>query len=399
MGINVTGSTIYTSEYDKIRSIIGSQEPMPRTPKGTIKIDVDRGWLKLRWTYQKKRYAMALGMEDTVINRRLAQTTADIIKADIAANHFDNSLTRYRPGSDALETITVTELFEKYTAWKRRQITKRSLDKYQGLIPRLNQYFKTRQASVITEDQALDFRDWLLKSLSTATVRERIVMMRACWLWAIGKKVLIDNPWENVRIKAQQRPRPFTQQEYSQILDGFQKLHPDYADFVTFVMGIGCRLGEAAGLRWGHLSDDCSKIWIGESWGRGERKPTKTYKDRAFQLSVELATMLHRRKPASAGNDDLVFMAANGGPIDDHNFRRRYWTPVLESIGVPYRKPYSMRHSFISQAVDQGWSISEISSITGNSEETILRSYTGGVKGTTKLKSVWAVDKIESLGS
>ncbi len=363
---------------------------MARALRGSVQTELDRGWLRLRWTYKKQRYYLSLGLPDSVVNRRLAQAKADVIQADINAGHFDPSLLRYK--GEEITAITVVELFEKYIAWKRRQISKRSLDKYLGLTPRLSQYFKARKASAITEDQALDFRDWLLTLVATATARERLGMIRSCWTWAINKKVLTDNPWENVRIKAapRPRPRPFTQEEYAQILDGFQKLHPDYADFVAFVMSIGCRLGEAAGLRWGHLSDDCSKIWIGESWGRGERKPTKTYKDRAFQLSAELTAMLHRRKPASAGNDDLVFTAANGGPIDDHNFRRRYWTPVLESVGVPYRKPYSMRHSFISQAVDQGWSISEISSITGNSEETILRNYTGGVKGTTKLRSVWA---------
>lgn len=369
---------------------------MPRAPKGTIKIDTDRGWLRLRWTYQKQRYSMALGLADTVVNKRLAQATADTIKADILADHFDKSLVRYR-GNETTD-LTVVELFEKYTAWKRRQISKRSLDKYLGLNSRLKQYFKSRKASMITEDQALDFRDWLLTSLSTSTARERVGMMRSCWTWAIGKKVLEENPWENVRVKAEPRPRPrpFTQQEYSQIIDGFTQMHPHYLDFVRFVMGIGCRLGEAAGLRWGHLSDDCSKIWIGESWGRGERKTTKTNRDRAFELSPALTDMLKARRPAGTGADDLVFSATEGGPIDDHNFRRRYWSPVLEAVGVPYRKPYSMRHSFISQAFDQGWSVSEIASITGNSEETILRSYTGGVRGRAKLRSVWSQDEVSS---
>ncbi|MEM0978890.1 MAG: tyrosine-type recombinase/integrase, partial [Cyanobacteria bacterium P01_H01_bin.58] len=262
---------------------------------------------------------------------------------------------------------------------------------YLGLRSQLDTYFGSRQADRVIEDHALDFRDWLLKSLSPLTARQRIGMLRSCWTWAIGKKLVTDNPWENVRVKAppKQRPRPFTQDEYQRILKAFAEHHPHYLDFVKFLMGVGCRPGEAAGLRWAHLSDGCDRIWIGESWGRGERKATKTNRDRAFKLSAELAEVLRKRRPAAVRSDDLVFMSPEGKPIDDHNFRRRHWTPALDVASVPYRKPYNTRHSFISQALDQGWSVSEIASITGNSEETILRSYTGNVRGEAELKSVW----------
>ena len=360
-----------------------------RAPKGSINIGLLRGWLRLRWTHQGKRHTLSLGLPDTDVNRRLAQAKADIIKADILAGQFDASLMRYQP--EQLVGLTVSDLFQRFTEWKRRQVGKRSLDKYLGLQVHVDTFFKTKRVDDLTEDRALDFRDWLSDRLAASTARERIGMMRSCWAWAIGRKLAADNPWENVRVKVppKQRPQPFTQDEYRRILAGFQDHHPHYLDFVRFLMGLGCRPGEAAGLRWGHLSEDCRKIWIGESWGRGERKSTKTNRDRAFELSSELAAMLKSRRPSGAGHDDMVFPSAEGKPIDDHNFRRRYWTPVLEAVGVPYRKPYNTRHSFTSQALDQGWSVSEIAAITGNSEETILRHYTGSVRGQAKLRSVW----------
>ncbi|WP_348918734.1 tyrosine-type recombinase/integrase, partial [Adonisia turfae] len=103
----------------------------------------------------------------------------------------------------------------------------------------------------------------------------------------------------------------------------------------------------------------------------------------------DLVAMFRARRSATVRDDDLVFTSPKGNPIDDHNFRKRHWTPALAAANVPYRKPYNTRHSFISQAIDQGWSISEIASITGNSEETILRHYTGSVRGEAELKSVW----------
>ena len=364
-------------------------EPKKRALKGEIALHVDKGWLRLRWNHQGKRYVMAVGLVDTPGNRALAEAKGAVIRAAILSQQFDKSLVKYR--YEASDSLTVVELYQKFVDWKRRQVTKRSLDKYLGLKSHLQTYFGTRQADRVTEDHALDFRDWLSKKLSPATARERIGMMRSCWSWAIGRKLVAENPWGNVRVKSppKQRPRPFTQDEYRRISAEFRENHAQYADFVQFLMGIGCRPGEAAGLRWGHLSENCDRIWIGESWGRGERKPTKTNRSRAFKLSPDLVTMLRSRRPPAALDDDLVFTSATGKPIDDHNFRRRHWAPALEAAGVTYRKPYNTRHSFTSQALDQGWTISEIASITGNSEETILRHYTGSVRGEAELRSVW----------
>ncbi|MEL6229591.1 MAG: tyrosine-type recombinase/integrase [Cyanobacteria bacterium J06627_3] len=381
------------SRYDIKWSMIGRQnvvvEPKKRARKGEISVINDKGWLRLRWSHQGKRYVMAVGLLDTPANRPLAEAKAGIIRADILSGQFDKSLVKYR--YETSESLTVLEVYEKFVNWKRRQVTKRSLDKYLGLRSHLETFFGSRQAARVIEDHALDYRDWLLKRLSPATARERIGMMRSCWSWAIGRKLLAENPWENVRVKAppKQKPRPFTQDEYKRIIDTFRELHSNYLDFIQFLMGVGCRPGEAAGLRWRHVSENCDRIWIGESWGRGERKPTKTNESRAFKLSPDLAEMLRARRPAAARDDDLVFTSSEGKPIDDHNFRRRHWVPALDVASVPYRKPYNTRHSFISQALDQGWSVSEIASITGNSEETILRSYVGSVRGEAELKSVW----------
>ncbi|MEM1240657.1 MAG: phage integrase SAM-like domain-containing protein [Cyanobacteria bacterium P01_H01_bin.26] len=231
-----------------------------RALKGEIALHVDKGWLRLRWNHQGKRYVMAVGLVDTPGNRALAEAKGAVIRADILSQQFDKSLVKYR--YEASDSLTVVELYQKFIDWKRRQVTKRSLDKYLGLKSHLQAYFGTRQSDRVTEDHALDFRDWLSKKLSPATARERIGMMRSCWSWAVGKKLVAENPWKTVRVKSppKQRPRPFTQDEYRRISAEFRENHTQYADFVQFLMGIGCRPGEAAGLRWGHLSEKCDRI-------------------------------------------------------------------------------------------------------------------------------------------
>lgn len=333
---------------------------------------------------------MAVGLPDSSINRELAQRQAAIIQADLQADRltpgsFDPTLARYRDqhGENA---ISVVKLWERYTAYKQKTLPDPdSLMKYRGLTRYLKQYFKTRAAQSLSEEQAFDFRDWLLKQLEPITARERIGMLRSCWKWAIKRKLLGENPWADVRVKVppKAKPKPFTTEEIGQILDYCESEanYQHWRDFIQFCLSVGCRPGEAAGLKWKHLADDCSSVWVGESWGRGRQKGTKTNRARAFTLFPELQEMLLQRKPQGCKSDDYVFTAPNGGPIDDHNFRKRYWTPLLSELAIPYRKPYNTRHTFSSHALDQGWSVSEIAAVTGNSEETILRSYVGNPHG------------------
>ena len=218
-------------------------------------------------------------------------------------------------------------------------------------------------------------------------------MLRSCWQWALKRKLVTDNPWSevNVKVQAKARPKPFTAEEIGKIL-GRTKQDPAYqhwSDFIEFCLSVGCRPGEAAGLKWKHFEDDCSAVWVGESFGRGRQKGTKTNQTRSFQLFPELQEMLLNHRPKKWKEADYVFTAPKGGPIDDHNFRKRCWVPLLDELQIPYRKPYNTRHTFCSHALAQGWSVSEIAAVTGNSEETILRNYVGNPHGKAAVKRLY----------
>jgi integrase len=365
-----------------------------RAAKGTVKVDVDRGWLRLRWSCQGRRFVLSLGLPDEPTNRTIADRKARLIETDIKLEQFDPTLDRYR-SQVSTEGISVVSLFDQFTEFKRKQLDPASLDKYVGLMGHLKQFFREQKAVQVGEDKAFQFRDKLLKKLAPITVRERLTMLRSCWQWGVKRRLVRENPWLEVKVKVppQQKPRPFTRSEVGRILQGFKedKDYSYYTDLIEFLLSIGCRPGEAFGLRWKHLNADCSVIWIGEAWVRGRQKPTKTNEDRAFSLTPRLRQMLLDRRPQGYKPDDLVFPAKRGNPMDDHNFRRA-WKIMLDKLGIEYRKPYNSRHSFVSHAVDRGLKPSEVSEISGHSEETIYRHYLGNVKGQVQLPELWGGD-------
>jgi integrase len=77
-----------------------------------------------------------------------------------------------------------------------------------------------------------------------------------------------------------------------------------------------------------------------------------------------------------------LFAARRGGPFDLANFRRREWTPAVETSGVhtPARI-YDMRSTFASRALAAGVSVFELGRIMGTSVAMIERHYGTLIEG------------------
>lgn len=323
---------------------------------------------------------MALGLRDDPVNRTVASQRAAQIRLDILSGNFDETLEKYKgdriphQGKD----FGAVALFERFIEMKSHQTQPRTLEKYRGLLVWLRDFFGDRPA---TEADASPFIAWLRENLEPVTAHERLGLLKAAWRWGMEQGWIRENPWEGhvIRKPPKQKPKAFTKAEVEAILNGFgeSRYYRHYADYVRFKFGTGCRTGEVNALRWRHFHDDCSVVWVGESYTHGEFKGTKTGKARDVKLSVSLATMLRSRLADSQGEgDDLVFPAPRGGPIDEHNFKRA-WAKVLEKVGVRYIRPYGTRHTFISHALDSGMNPVEVAAITGHDVKTLYENYAG----------------------
>lgn len=364
-----------------------------KAAKGSVVVQVFKDRLRLRWSHQGTRYYLYLGLADSKVNRIVAEGRARLIEGDLATGNFDPTLAKYKPENQRVRSLSVAELFEQFTKHKAKQVYKRTLAKYRAMAGHLSQFFRGKTVEAIGDAEAEDFRDWLVKRLAPITVRERLTLLRACWTWAIKHKLAAHNPWTEIRVKVppKQKSKPFTLDEIERILQGFRddRHYSHYADFIEFLFGTGCRTGEAIALQWQHLNQDCSVVWIGESWSRGERKATKTNQARYITLTDRLQQMLLARRPDRVNPKALVFPSPKGLAIDDHNFRNRAWKSVLVKLSIPYRKPYTTRHTLVSHALDVGMSPAAIAELTGHTIETLFRDYAGNVQSRPKLPELW----------
>ena len=206
------------------------QAGLTRTGKGKVAISADRGYLRLRWRWQGKRYSMALGLPDSAVNRASANKRAQQIELDIASGNFDATLLKYKPkAKPGAQSITSGSLFGQFTAErsKARGLTKRSLEKYQAIQAHLESFFGDKSVEQIDPNAAQSFGKWLGTRLSSLTVKQHLFLVKSCWDWAITSNQLEDpNPWVDVvkavKVPPKQMPKPFTREEIGVILHAFR---------------------------------------------------------------------------------------------------------------------------------------------------------------------------------
>ncbi|MBD1856992.1 MULTISPECIES: tyrosine-type recombinase/integrase [Leptolyngbya] len=363
--------------------------PQSKAQAGKVEILVQSDRLRLRWSWIKslggdgRRYVLPLRLPDTPVNRKVAQTKAQIIEQDLATNHFDPTLNKYRV-QQSTTRLTVVALFERYMEAKTPHVYKSTLIKYRGLLSHLKKHFRAKPANAIGQVETIVFRDWLTNSekLEPITVKDKLYLISACWDWAVLEKMCPDNPWlpvvSSFKVPPKQKPKPFTRDEIKMIVQGF-RTDPEYCfygDFVEFFLSIGCRTGEAVALLWKHVSDDCGTVWIGESVTvDGDRKAEKRYRARSLPLPDRLKALLLARRPAKVDPEAPIFSSRRGKIISTRNFAKRAWRTVLEKLSIDYRRPYTSRRTSATISYEYGENPAIVARRLGHDPRTLFRNY------------------------
>lgn len=359
-----------------------------KASKGSVKVEEVDGRLRLRWRVAGERYTLALGLQANTEHQAVAEAKAKLIERDILLENFDSTLERYRPAYEkprqsTKKNLTALELFKKFADTKRFQNYERSMERYEILIRFLTKYGK----DIKTTEDARNFRAWYseLTGCGSGTLKERIWQLASCYNWALEQGLVSENIFKGldkeIRIEPKQPPKPFTTAEIARILLVLERDDrlSHYKPYILFLLNTGCRISEAIGLRWKHLSHDCSSAWIGESLSRKIRKGTKTNKTRNIPIVPKLQKLLTEIMPKEVEGDALVFKSPRGKPIDDHNFANRTWREILSLAKVDHRKPYNLRHTFISHCLAQRMEPVEIAKMAGHDIEVMFEHYVGSI--------------------
>ena len=92
---------------------------------------------------------------------------------------------------------------------------------------------------------------------------------------------------------------------------------------------------------------------------------------------------------AQKGNSWLlggyVFLDGKQQPVNQELFRMKAWEPVLKRLGVRYRPPYQMRHTFATLAISVGENINWVARMLGHQSPVVtLEKYNRYVPNLTR---------------
>jgi integrase len=146
----------------------------------------------------------------------------------------------------------------------------------------------------------------------------------------------------------------------------------------------GVRTGEAFGLRWPNVDLRNARMLIAESVVLGEeRDSTKTGVARSVILNSRALAAIQRQRAVSMAGMGHVWTHPfdNLGWTDERAYRRNYWEPTLKRLGIRYRRPYTMRHTFATMMLMAGRTPAWCAKQLGHSIEMFLGTYSKWIDG------------------
>ncbi|WP_017654270.1 tyrosine-type recombinase/integrase [Fortiea contorta] len=342
---------------------------------------------------ESNRY-ISTGLDSTPDNLKKAQIVAWTIEEDLQRGTLDPTLERYKESFRPKQTIQkqpdLLEIWLAYAEYKRPQVEettwlklyKRTLTNHIQSLPS----HKPTDSSLICS--------YLLSNFSVAVTKRVLRYLSACCKWA-----KVQNNFSELRQDIREPKRrlrniqPFSEHERDCILEYFRQHSTHYLPFVSFLFATGCRTGEAIGLRWANVAEDCSYVVFSESFDSDTkiRKSTKTGVSRRFPCNGQLKQLLQQLTRGEL--DSLVFTNKKGRPIHNSVFVSKVWKPSLSALVkegklTSYRRLYTTRHTFISHCLEAGVPVTTIASWVGNSPEILMRHY-AGVVNTGHLPPQW----------
>lgn len=232
--------------------------------RGSVGLEAKEGRLRLRLPrslFNGKQIYLSLMIDDTKLNRKIAEQKIRQIEADILSNNFDFTLAKYKPQTHLApvaylkpkQELKIPDLWVKFQAFKQPNCAPGTWRTY---ILQGNYLKKCPYKSL---EEAQQVFDWIALNIPTDSAKRLLVQLSACCNWAIKNNLITTNPFEGLakEIKLKKLSteeddiNPFSKEERDAIIAAFKanNYYKHYANYVQFLFLTGARPSEAIALQ------------------------------------------------------------------------------------------------------------------------------------------------------
>ena len=358
-------------------------------------VEVRESCIRVTFTYEGRAQRQTLmlngmTMPPTTANIRYARRLAIEIRDKIRHDTF--SMAEYFPASGDGGVLTVGGQLDSWLSGQR--IEKSTKSGYQAAINFWNGAVCDGRGNTVGTRPLRALKPSHIKiatasrpELSGKTINNYTSVLREALEFARDDKLIGENPMDKIEAAPHQKdpPDPFTREELEKISADFGLKHPgQVANLAEFWFWTGMRTSEIAGLKWGNVDLASSSVLVAEAMVRGVRKSnTKTNTARVVKLnSRSLAALQNQRKHTQIAGEAVFQDPRYDTPwSDERAFRRSYWTPTLKRLGIRYRRPYNMRHTYATTMLMAGMNHAFCAKQLGHSVDIFQRTYSKWIDG------------------
>jgi integrase len=355
------------------------------------------GYLAFRLYWNGMEAWEGTDLMDNAKNRQRMEARAVLISEEMERGKFDylkwfpegNKAEQFKPKEEPPKTIG-----EYYRSWiprKRPPVVRPGLERdYRDhfrlyILPKFENIILGNLTPALLEA----FRSYLLQEYEARTPTKRLSLksvknimdgsFRAMIRDARTVDYLIEkDPFEPLvwPRKLPSKPDPFEEEERDAIIAHFRQKNYFYYPFVCTLFFTGMRPSEALGLCWTDVDLRRGEISILKSRYLGEESGTKTEgSERVIRVLPSVIDVLKAIKPLHVAEDTPVFLNHDGEPINFHTWRAKIWYRALRAKEIRVRRPYTMRHTFISVGLTNGVKIKWLAEYCGTSVAMIEKHY------------------------
>ncbi|KIG08598.1 Protein of unknown function DUF3596 [Burkholderia sp. MR1] len=224
------------------------------------------------------------------------------------------------------------------------------------------------------------------RELSGKTINNYVSVLRLALGIAVADELIPTNIAEAVtRAKHQRQPTdPFSREESEAIIAEAALMDAQIHNYIELWFWSGLRTSEINGLEWRYVDFKDNTIAIERVLVAGEEKNrTKTAEARLVRLNSRSRAALLRQRAFTQVAGGRVFQDPRTGQPwhSEEAFQRVYWARILKRLGILYRRPYNMRHSYATSMLMAGMTPAFCARQLGRTVEMFLRTYAKWIDG------------------
>jgi integrase len=293
--------------------------------------------------------------------------------------------------------LTVDELAERFFEWKADSVTPRTLADYRRdyanwIQPALGH----RAADTIDERDVQALVDKMAKTLDPKSVKDRHMILGGMYRYGSAKsrRIVDHNPCLETELPKRKKKavKGATIPEWLAVYEAAQRVAPDAADVLLFLVTTGWRWSEATPLTVGAFEDYGDEMFVsvqrvmrrdGELKFVVAEDEAKSFAGIRRIRIGQLTAQMIRRRVIGKGPGDLVFTNRFGRRWHQTNFLNRTWTDILEAAGITRRfTPHALRHTHVALLDRSGASLPEMQRRLGHEDvRTTIGTYGGMIDG------------------